>query len=371
MEAIGQLAGGVAHDFNNLLTAIIGYGHLLKNEAGKDDRMSSYVGQILSAAERAAILTNDLLTFSRKQIVNLQPVNLNKIITNMESLLLRIIGEDIEFSTVLTDTDLTIMADSTQIDQILMNLVTNALDAMTKGGSFIISTDRMEINGEYIKAHGYGNPNSYALLSVEDTGTGMDEKTRERIFEPFFTTKEVGKGTGLGLSMVYGIVKQHDGYINVYSEPGRGTTFKILLPLVQSRVEELRPKDLTKVKGGTETILIVEDNKQVRSLLKEVLSNAGYHILEAVDGDDAIKVFHKNKNNIYLLILDVIMPKKNGKEVYAEIKKVKSDMKVIFVSGYSAEVIHKKGILEVGLNFISKPVSPDELLIRVRNVLDN
>jgi PAS domain S-box-containing protein len=370
MEAIGQLAGGIAHDFNNLLTAIIGYGHLLRNESSQDDRMNAYIAQILSAAERAAILTNDLLTFGRKQIVNLQPVNLNKIIKNMKRLLLRVIGEDIELSTVLTDTDLTIMADSTQIDQILMNLATNAQDAMPKGGSLNIRTDRVEINGEYIKDYGYGKPGSYAILSVEDTGTGMDKETRERIFEPFFTTKEVGKGTGLGLSMLYGIVKQHDGYINVYSEPGRGTTFKILLPLVQSRVEELRPKGLTKVKGGTETILIGEDDTRVRNLLKEVLSNAGYHIVEAVDGDNAEEVFHKNKDNIHLLILDLIMPKKNGKEVYAEIKKVKSDMKVIFVSGYSADIIHKKGMLEVGLNFISKPVSPDELLIKVRNVLD-
>ena len=370
MEAIGQLAGGVAHDFNNLLTAIIGYGHLLKNDVNKDDRMSAYVGQILSAAERAAILTNDLLTFSRKQIVNLQPVNLNKIIKNMESLLLRVIGEDIELSRVLTDTALTIMADSTQIDQILMNLATNAQDAMPKGGSFIIRTDRVEINGEYIKVYGYGKPGSYALLSVEDTGTGMDEKIRGRIFEPFFTTKEVGKGTGLGLSMVYGIVKQHDGYINAYSEPGRGTTFKIFLPLIQSKVEQLKPDELVKVKGGTETILIGEDDTQVRNLLKEVLSNAGYIIIEAMDGNDAVEVFQKHKDNVHLLILDVIMPKKNGKEVYAEIKNVKSDIKVIFVSGYSEDIIYKKGILEVGLNFISKPVSPDELLIKVRDVLD-
>jgi PAS domain S-box-containing protein len=370
MEAIGQLAGGVAHDFNNLLTAIIGYGHLLKKEANQDDRMSSYVGHILSAAERAAILTNDLLTFSRKQIINPKPVNLNKIIKNMESLLLRVIGEDIELSAVLTDTDLTVMADSTQIDQILMNLATNAQHAMPKGGSLIIRTDRMELNGEYIKAYGYGSPGSYALLSVEDTGTGMVEDIMGRIFEPFFTTKEVGKGTGLGLAMVYGIVKQHDGYINVYSEPGRGTTFKILLPLIQSTVKEAKPDNLIKVKGGTETILIVEDDKQVRSLLKEILTNAGYNIIEAVDGDDAVEVFHKNKDNVHLFILDVIMPKKNGKEVYEEIKKVKSDMKVIFVSGYSADIIYKKGILEVGMNFISKPVSPDDLLTKVRNVLD-
>jgi CheY-like chemotaxis protein len=207
-------------------------------------------------------------------------------------------------------------------------------------------------------------------LSVEDTGTGMDEKTRERIFEPFFTTKEVGKGTGLGLSMVYGIVKQHDGYINVYSEPGRGTTFKILLPLILSKVQEIKPGDLQKVKGGTETILIGEDDPHVRNLLKEVLSNAGYHIIEAVDGEDTVKVFHKNKYNIHLLILDVIMPKKNGKEAYVEIKKVKSDMQVIFVSGYSADIINKKSILEVGMNFISKPILPDELLRKVRDVLD-
>jgi two-component system, cell cycle sensor histidine kinase and response regulator CckA len=370
MEAIGQLAGGVAHDFNNLLTAIIGYGHLLKNEAGQDARTSAFIGHILNAAERAAILTNDLLTFSRKQIINPQPVNLNEIIKDMESLLLRVIGEDIELSTVLTDADLTVMADSTQIDQILMNLAINAQDVMPNGGRFIISTDRMEINGDYIKAYGYGKPGSYALLSVEDTGTGMDENIRERIFEPFFTTKEVGKGTGLGLSMVYGIVKQHDGHISVYSEPGRGTAFKILLPLIESKAEETKPDTLIKVKGGTETILIGEDDPQVRILLKEVLSKAGYHVIEAIDGTDAVEVFHKHKDTVHLLILDIIMPKKNGKEAYEEIKKVKSDTKAIFVSGYSADVIHKKGILEVGLNFISKPVSPEELLITVRDVLD-
>jgi two-component system cell cycle sensor histidine kinase/response regulator CckA len=370
MEAIGQLAGGIAHDFNNLLTAIIGYGHLLRNEVRTDERMSAYAGEILGAAERAAVLTNDLLTFSRKQIVNPQPVNLNTIIKNMESLLLRVMGEDIELATVLTDADLTIMADSTQIDQILMNLAANAQDAMPKGGSFILSTDRVEISSEFIRTYGYGTPGSYALLSVADSGTGMDEKTRERIFEPFFTTKKVGKGTGLGLSMVYGIVKQHEGYINVYSEPDRGTTFKICLPLIQSAVAEKRPAEVPEVRGGTETILIGEDEPHVRSLLKEVLSKAGYTIIEAVDGDDAIETFNKNKEHVHLLLLDVIMPKKNGKEVYRAIKRIKADINVIFISGYSAGIIHKKGILEVGLDFISKPVLPDELLLKVRNALD-
>ncbi len=370
MEAIGQLAGGIAHDFNNLLTAIIGYGHLLKNDARHDAIMSAYVGHILTAADRAASLTNDLLTFSRKQIMNPQPVNLNTIIKNMESLLSRVIGEDIELSTVLTDADLTIMADSTQIDQILMNLATNAQDAMPSGGRVTIRTDKMELDIEYVEAYGYGRPGDYALLSVEDTGTGMDEKTKERIFEPFFTTKEVGKGTGLGLSMVYGIIKQHDGYINVYSEPGRGTTFRILLPLIQTKAEEIKHGDSLKVQSGTETILLAEDDAQVRNLLKEILSKAGYHVNEVSDGSEAVEVFHKKRDDINLLILDVIMPKMNGKETYKKIIQMRPDIKVIFISGYNEDVIHKKGMLEVGLNFISKPVAPGELLAKVREVLD-
>ena len=370
MEAIGQLAGGIAHDFNNLLTAIIGYGHLLKNDARHDVIMSAYVGHILTAADRAAILTNDLLTFSRKQIMNPQPVNLNTIIKNMENLLSRVIGEDIALSTVLTDTDLTIMADSTQIDQILMNLATNAQDAMPSGGRVTIRTDKMELDIEYVEAYGYGRPGHYALLSVEDTGTGMDERIKDRIFEPFFTTKEVGKGTGLGLSMVYGIIKQHDGYINVYSEPGRGTTFRILLPLIQSKAEEIKHGDSLKVKSGTETILLAEDDAQVRNLLKEILSKAGYHVNEASDGSEAVEVFHKKRDDINLLILDVIMPKMNGKETYKKIIQMRPDIKVIFISGYNEDVIHKKGMLEVGLNFISKPVAPGQLLTKVREVLD-
>jgi PAS domain S-box-containing protein len=370
MEAIGQLAGGIAHDFNNLLTAIIGYGHLLKNDARHDARMSAYVGHILTAADRAAILTNDLLTFSRKQIMNPQPVDLNTIIRNMESLLSRVIGEDIELSTVMTDADLTIMADSTQIDQILMNLATNAQDAMPQGGRLIIRTVRLEIDSAYAETYGYGRPGSYAVLSVEDTGTGMDAGTKERIFEPFFTTKDVGKGTGLGLSMVYGIIKQHDGHISVYSEPGRGTTFKILLPLIQSKVEERKRGESLQVKRGTESILIAEDDAHVRSLLKEILSTAGYDIKEAPDGSEATEVFQKHRDDINLVILDVIMPKMTGKEAYEKMRKLKPDIKVIFMSGYNADVIHKKGMLEVGMNFISKPVVPGELLTKVREVLD-
>lgn len=370
MEAIGQLAGGVAHDFNNILTAIIGYGSLLKIETSEDDLLRSYVTQILNSAERAANLTKALLAFSRRQIIRPKPVNLNEIITVLEKLLSRLIGEDIELSTVFTDKDVTVMADSTQIEQVLMNLATNARDAMPDGGSLTIGTELVELNNEFIKAHGFGRPGFYALISVEDTGQGMDEKTKEKIFEPFFTTKEVGKGTGLGLAMVYGIIKQHDGYINVYSEPDKGTAFKIYLPLIKLSVEEVKLADIPIIKGGTDTILIAEDDAQVRGLTKEVLEGYGYKVMEAVDGNDAIKIFNENKDKIQLLFLDVIMPKKNGKEVYDEIKKVRPDIKAIFTSGYNADIIHKKGILEEGLDFIAKPISPEEFLRKVREVLD-
>ncbi|MFZ3136677.1 MAG: PAS domain S-box protein [Thermodesulfovibrionales bacterium] len=370
MEAIGQLAGGIAHDFNNLLTAVIGYGNLLKAEVTKDEEASSYVNQILSAAERAAVLTNELLTFSRKQIISPQPVDMNNTIREVEKLLSRIIGEDIELTTILADKDLTITADSTQIEQVLLNLATNARDAMPDGGSIIISTDRVELGMEFIKVYGYGKPGSYALIAFEDTGTGMDERTKERIFEPFFTTKEVGKGTGLGLAMVYGIIKQHEGYINAYSEPGKGTTFKIFLPLIQAKAEDKQTAEVFPVRAGTETILIGEDDIYVRKFIKEMLLKNGYAILEAVDGEDAVKVFNENQNEIHLVILDVIMPKKNGKDVYNEIKKMNSGMKVFFISGYSSDIIHKRGILEENLDIISKPIMPDELLAKVRKILD-
>lgn len=370
MEAVGQLAGGIAHDFNNILTAIIGFGTLLKMEISKDDPLRTYVTQILNSAERAANLTQALLAFSRKQIINLRPVNLNEIINVLEKLLPRLIGEDIEVSTFLTDEDLTVMADGTQIEQVLMNLATNARDAMPDGGSLIIRTGLVKFDYKFIKAHGSGRPGSYALISVEDTGHGMDERTKERIFEPFFTTKEVGKGTGLGLSMVYGIIRQHEGYVNAYSEPGKGTTFKIYLPLIKSKVEEVKEAELPYIKRGTETVLVAEDDAQVRELTKEVLEGFGYKVMEAVDGEDAIKIFNENKNNVHLLILDVIMPKKDGKEVYDEIKKVRPDIKAIFISGYTADLIYKKGILEEGLDLILKPISLDELLIKAREVLD-
>lgn len=370
MEAIGQLAGGVAHDFNNILTAIIGYGSFLQMNIGKDNPLSNYVTQILTSAERAANLTQALLAFSRKQIINPKPVNLNEIISGVEKLLSRLIGEDIELSTVLTDKDLTVMADSGQIEQVLMNLATNARDAMPDGGSLLIGSELVELDNEFVKAHGFGKPGFYALISVQDTGHGIDRGIKERIFEPFFTTKEVGKGTGLGLAMVYGTVKQHDGYINVYSESDRGTIFKVYLPLIKSMVEEAKAASHPVLKGGIETVLIAEDDSQVRGFTKELLKEFGYKVLEAEDGEDAIMIFDENRDAIGLLVLDVIMPKKNGREVYDYARKEKPDVKAIFTSGYTSDIVHKKKILEEGLEFMLKPISPEELLIKVREVLD-
>jgi PAS domain S-box-containing protein len=370
MEAIGQLSGGIAHDFNNILTAIIGYGNLLQMKMNENDPLRHNVNQILASSERAAGLVRRLLAFSRKQIIDLKPVHLNEIVKKVEKLLLSVIGEDIDFQTILTDEDLTIMADSGQIEHVLMNLATNARDAMPEGGLLTIETDLVEMDNEYLKIHGYGKPGMYAFITVTDTGEGMDEKTREKIFEPFFTTKEVGKGTGLGLAMAYGIVKQHNGYINVYSELGKGTTFKIYLPVIKAGVEEAKPAADASPKRGTEVVLVAEDEPDVRKLTKTVLEEFGYTVIEAVNGEDAINKFMENRDKIQLLLLDVIMPKKNGKEVYEEIKKIKPDMKALFISGYTSNFIHKKGILEEGINFVLKPISPTKLLKKMREILD-
>ncbi len=369
MEAVGHLAGGVAHDFNNILTAIVGYSYMLKMNL--DDKTSeSYINQILASAERATNLTQSLLAFSRKQIMNIVPININTLIHDLRKLLSRLITEDIELEIFTPHERLMVMADRTQLEQILINLVSNAKDAMPDGGLLLIETDIINIDQEYIKSHGYGKEGRYALLSVTDTGHGIDEKIINRIFEPFFTTKEVGKGTGLGLSNVYGIVKQHNGYINVYSEVGKGTTFKIYLPITEAE-EILTLKEEPSISlAGTETILIAEDDKTVRNLYSKTLQIYGYKIIEASDGDEAISRFMENKDSIQLLILDVIMPKKNGKEVHDEIKAIKPDIKALFLSGYTENIIHKKGILDISYNFLRKPTSPKELLRKIREILD-
>jgi PAS domain S-box-containing protein len=371
MEAVGQLAGGIAHDFNNILTAIIGYGSLMKMKMGDDEPLRNYLMQILDSAQRAANLTQGLLAFSRKQVISPKPVHVNKVIENVEKLLRRLIGEDVEMKVILADGNLTVLADSGQLEQVLVNLATNARDAMSGGGCLTIRTGTALLDHEFVKVHGYGKPGPYALISVTDTGPGMDGKTKQRIFEPFFTTKEVGKGTGLGLSIVYGIVKQHNGYITCSSEPGKGAAFWVYLPASSREVSATDNEGVfLPASGGTETILIAEDDAAVRALVKETLEQSGYTVIEAVDGEDAVGVFAKNRERVRLLILDVIMPKKNGKEVYEEIRKDRPDIKAIFSSGYTADILYKKRVLDGDYSFISKPVSPANLLRLVRETLD-
>ncbi|HBH62126.1 MAG TPA: hypothetical protein DDX85_10405 [Nitrospiraceae bacterium] len=371
MEAVGQLAGGVAHDFNNIITAIFSYGYLTRNRMKEDDPLRDNIDKILSLSERAAQITRGLLTFSRMQHFEFVPVRLNEIIRNIEGMLVNFIGEDIEVRTKLSDEDITIVADRTQIEQVILNLATNARDAMPDGGRLNIETELAEMTDGFIKAHGFGEPGMYALLSVTDAGVGMDEETRRRVFEPFFTTKEVGKGTGLGLSVVYGIIKQHNGYVNIYSEPGKGTTFRIYLPEIKASIEREKEKMLVQKTVTSATILVAEDEPAVRDSIKNILQEFGYNVIEAVDGQDAVDKFAAHKDEIQLLLLDVVMPKKNGKEAHEEIRRMKPGIKAIFTSGYTADVMLRKKVLEEDVIFVAKPILPDKLLSKIREVIES
>jgi signal transduction histidine kinase len=327
MESIGTLAGGVAHDFNNILTAIIGYGNMALMKMAQDDSNRMNIEQILEASERAAHLTKDLLLFSRKKLLDTKPLDLNQSIPKLGKFLARVIGEDIAFRTLLSGGSMPILGDEHQISQVLMNLATNARDAMLKGGTFTIATEKVQLDQEFASKRGLGMPGGYALISVSDTGHGMDETTRQHIFEPFFTTKEVGKGTGLGLAVVYGIIKQHGGHISVYSEPGTGTTFRIYLPLIATGgTGDEVPAALEQPVRGTETVLLAEDNDSVRNMTEAVLKEFGYTVITAVDGVDALNKYQENMDTIQLLLFDLIMPKKGGKEAYDEIRKIRPDI---------------------------------------------
>ena len=370
MEAVGLLAGGIAHDFNNILSAIMGYGNLLEMKLTGKEPYKAYVDHILSSAQRAARLTQSLLAFSRKQVINPKPVDLNEIVRRIEKLLSRLISEEIELRTSCSGKALMVFADSGQLEQVLMNLATNARDAMPDGGSLSMRTSVVELNEMFVRFHGHGKTGRYALIEVSDTGIGMDEKTRQRIFEPFFTTKELGRGTGLGLAIVYGMVNQSNGFIDVYSEPGEGTVFRIYLPLIEPEEEEKQSAVTIAVQRGTETILLAEDDEILRRLSASVLKEFGYTVIEARDGEDALSKYLPKKESIQLLVLDVVMPKKNGKEVYETIKEMTPDIKALFLSGYTADIVHNKGILEQHINFMSKPISPRDLLAKVREILD-
>ena len=372
MEAIGQLAGGVAHDFNNILTVIYGHCSVLQMKMGKDAPFRSDIDQIYAAAEKAANLTRSLLAFSRKQIMSPKKVNLNEIVLNVGKLLTRIIGEDIQLKTVCTGKPLRVFADSGQIEQVLMNLAANARDAMTNGGILTIETGSEEIDESFIQAYGYGAAGKYVVLSVSDTGQGMDAETTKKIFEPFFTTKEVGKGTGLGLAIVYGVIKQHNGYINVYSEAGEGTTFRVYLPQVSEEgaddTEEASPEY---PRIGNETVLVAEDDATIRGLAGSILRSFGYDVILAHDGEDAVEKFKADMEKIAIIVMDMIMPRKSGREAYEEIRKVRPDVRILFMSGYSPDLLQERGVFADNEEVLIKPIHPLDLVRKVRSVLDS
>jgi PAS domain S-box-containing protein len=370
MEAVGTLVGGISHDFNNILNVIMGYGDMVMASLAAGSRARENMTEVLVAAERAADLTKRLLVFSRRESVNKTPVNINTLILNLKKMLVRIIRESIDFHLELSDTTLIVSADAGQIEQVLINLASNAKDVMLDGGQLKICTGLDEMDEGFVSNYGYGSPGRYALITVADTGQGMDKETQQKIFEPFFTTKEVGKGTGLGLAISYGIIKQHNGYIKVYSEPGEGTIFKIYLPLCDGSILERQPENPAPVMGGDETILVAEDVTSLRDLAKIVLESFGYSVIIAEDGEAALTKFLENKELISLVLLDMIMPKKNGKEVAEAIRKVIPKMKILFSSGYTAENVTNKERLEDSFDLIQKPYLPKNLLLKVREILD-
>ncbi len=370
MEAVGLLAGGVAHDFNNILSAIIGYGNLLDLKLPRDSGCRPYAGQILAAGERAASLTRSLLAFSRKQVISPRPLDLNEVIGKVEQLLRRVLGEDVELRTALAPAPLGIVADPVQVEQVLLNLATNARDAMPRGGALTIETHPCVIDEQFRRANGFGAPGGYARIDVRDTGVGMSADVRGRIFEPFFTTKELGRGTGLGLAVVYGAVRQNLGYVAVESEPGRGATFRIWFPLAAQAADGEQPAPQPPPLRGSGRILVVEDDRTVRELLSAVLAEYGYDVVQAADGVEAIALVEQRGAAFDLCIVDVVMPRLGGRETWERLRALAPGLKALFVSGYTADAVLRRGMLGSGEAFLSKPVPPQVLLAKVREILE-
>ena len=371
MDAIGQLAGGIAHDFNNLLTAIDGYSGFVLEQVASDNPLRKDVEEIKKATERAAALTHQLLAFSRRQVMQPARLNLNELVAGMEGMLRRLIGENIELVTVCAPDLAPVRADPHQFEQVIMNLTVNARDAMLEGGRLTIETANVGLDEPFIQQHVGAQLGAYAMLSVSDTGCGMDAGVQKHLFEPFFTTKEKGKGTGLGLSTVYGIVKQSGGYISVYSEPGRGSCFKIYLPqVVEPAAEKPVQAAPANAAGGTETILLVEDEEAVRALAAKVLRAKGYTVLEAGDGKEAQTVLKEHTGSLHLLVTDVVMPKMGGPELAKWLRRVRRGLKVLFMTGYTDHSAFREGMLPPGTALLSKPFSPQGLAQKVREVLD-
>jgi len=369
MESIGRLAGGIAHDFNNILTTILGYSELMLVDMPQNDPYREQIETIHDAGEKASALTRQLLAFSRKQILEVKPISVNTTISSLLKMLGKVLGEDIEIDTQLKANIDTIEADQGQIEQVLMNLAVNARDAMPSGGRIVIETQNIILDNDYTKSHPEVEPGYYVMIAFTDFGEGMKNEILEQIFDPFFTTKERGKGTGLGLATVHGIVKQHAGQIFVYSEPDKGTTFKIFFPVSDKSVTHRNKKNIVLLHGN-ETILVVDDEQSIRKFIIDTLESLGYKCLEASCGAEAIEISHTTSEDIHLLLTDMVMPGMNGKELSKRIHADRTSMKVIFMSGYTENTISSNGTLDANVNYLPKPLTPTLLVEKIRNVLN-
>jgi len=371
MEAVGRLAGGVAHDFNNVLSVILGYANMLAEDLKSNDPIAADIGEIKLAGQRAAALTRQLLAFSRQQALEPRLLDLNQLVLGMEKMLRRLIGADVELTLLYAAKLWNVRADPGQLEQVLMNLAVNARDAMPRGGKLTIEVKNVDLDEEYAAAHHEVSAGSYVMLAVSDSGEGMDRATVARIFEPFFTTKERGKGTGLGLSMVFGIVKQSAGHVWVYSEPNQGTTFRVYLPRAEgeaaANVAELPLAGDTR---GHETVLLVDDDDQVRAVARGILRRQGYVVLEASNGGEALLIAEQHPAKIHLLLTDVVLPRMSGRQIAERISGMRPGIDVLFMSGYTDDAVLQHGILESGVAYLQKPLTPESMARKVRQVLD-
>jgi CheY-like chemotaxis protein len=367
---VGRLAGGVAHDFNNVLSVILSYAHILLADLKPGEPMRDDVEEISKAAKRAAGLTRQLLMFSRQQVLEPKVLDLNEVLSSMDKMLQRILGADVDLVSLPRQPLGRVRVDPSSIEQVIMNLVVNARDAMPTGGKLTMETDNVVLDEAYARDHLGVTPGAHVMLAVTDTGSGIEKATLARIFEPFFTTKAAGKGTGLGLSTVFGIVQQSGGSVWVYSEPGKGTTFKVYLPLVDEAVDDVRAIPTPTTLRGSETILLVEDDDQVRTVARGILGRSGYHVIEARHAGEALLHCENHPGTIHLLLSDVVMPQMSGPELAKRLAKARPDMKVLCMSGYTDDSIVRHGVLEARIEYLQKPITPETLTTRVREVLD-